>query len=124
VTGLFSYRVVRSTAFDNGVSSVITYEGDTYMVILTAGFGIDDKTDLTAEYLYTRSENFNDNSLDGLPLGLDNRRQGFLFRLSRRISETMDGQLGYGFYTYDEESSGGADDYTAHVISALWGLRF
>jgi hypothetical protein len=124
LTGLFSYQDVRSTAFQNGVSSVITYEGDIYTVILTAGFGIDDKTDLKAEYLYTRSENFNDNSLDGLPLGLDNRRQGLLFRLSRRISETMDGQLGYGFYTYDEESSGGADEYTAHVISALWGLRF
>lgn len=124
LTGLLSYQDVRSTAFESGVSSVITYEGDIYTVILTAGFGIDDKTDLKAEYLYTRSENFNDNSLDGLPLGLDNRRQGLLFRLSRSISETMDGQLGYGFYTYDEESSGGADEYTAHVISALWGLRF
>lgn len=123
-TGFFSYQDVRSTAFDNGVSSVIAYEGDIYMVLLTADYGINDKTDLKVEYLYTRSDNFDGNSLDGLPLGLDNRRQGLLVRLSRQISETIDGQLGYGFYTYDEESNGGADDYTAHVVSARWGVRF
>lgn len=124
LTGLFSYQDVRSTAFDNEVSSLIAYEGDIHMVVLTGGYGIDDKTDLKVEYLYTRSDNFNNNSLDGLPLGLDNQRQGLLVRLSRRITETIDGQLGYGFYRCDEESSGGADDYTAHVVSALWGVRF
>jgi hypothetical protein len=124
LTGFFSYQEVRSTAFDNGVSSVIAYEGDIYMVLLTAGYGIDDKTELNVEYLYTRSENFNDNSLDGLPMGLDNRRQGVLVRLFRKISETIDGQLGYGFYTYEEESGGGADDYTAHVVSTKLVVRF
>jgi hypothetical protein len=124
LTGLFSYQDVSSTAFDNGASSVIAYEGDVYMVLLTAGYGIDDKTDLKAEYLYTRSQNFNDTIFDGLPLGLDNRRQGLLVRLSRQINETIDGQLGYGLYTYDEESSGGADDYTAHVVSTRLGIRF
>jgi hypothetical protein len=124
LTGLFSYQEVRSTAFDNGVSSITAYEGDIYMVLLTAGFGINDETHLKAEYLYTRSENFDDTSDDGLPLGLDNRRQGLLVRISRRISETMDGQLGYGFYTYDEESSGGLDDYTAHVASTRLGVKF
>jgi len=36
----------------------------------TTGYALDDKTDLTLEYSYSRSDNFSDNSSAGLPLGL------------------------------------------------------
>jgi len=124
LTGLLSYQDARSTAFDNGSPSVITYEGDVYAVIGTAGFAIDTKTNLNVEYMYTRSDNFNDNSADGLPLGLDNQRHGLLMGLSRRITETMKAELRYGFYTYDENGNGGVDDYTAHLIGASWSMLF
>jgi hypothetical protein len=124
LTGLFSYQDAHSTAFDNGVPSVITYEGDVYTVIGTAGFAIDSKTDINAEYLYTRSENFDDNSADGLPLGLDNRRQGLLVGISRRITENTDATLHYGFYKYKEGSNAGADNYTTHLVSTSWIFRF
>jgi hypothetical protein len=123
LTGLFSYQDARTASFDNGVSSVITYEGDVYTVIGTAGYAIDRKTDLNLEYVYTRSENFTDNSTDGLPLGLDNQRHGLLVSLSRRITENTNAALHYGFYKYDEES-GGVDNYTAHLVSTSWVFRF
>jgi hypothetical protein len=124
LTGLFSYQDARSTAFDNGVPSVITYDGDVYTVIGTAGYAIDEKTDLTGEYLYTRSDNFTDNSADGLPLGLDNQRQGLLVGISRRITKNADASLHYGFYKYEEDSNGGADNYTVHLVSTSWVFRF
>jgi len=124
LTGLFSYQDARSTAFDNGSPSVITYEGDVYTVIGTAGFVIDTKTNLNVEYIYTRSDNFNDNSADGLPLGLDNQRHGLVVGISRRITETMKAELRYGFYTYDQNGNGGVDDYRAHLIGASWSMLF
>jgi len=122
LTGLFSYQALRSTAFDNGSPSVITYEGDVYGVIGTAGYAIDGKTDLNLEYVYTRSDNFTDNSADGLPLGLDNQRHGLLAGISRRITETMEAEFRYGFYTYDENGNKGADDYRAHLIAMRWSI--
>jgi hypothetical protein len=123
LTGLFSYQDVRTATFDNGVSSVITYEGDVYTVIGTAGYAIDRKTDLNLEYMFTRSDNFNDNSADGLPLGLDNQRHGLLVSVSRRITENTHAALHYGFYKYDEDS-GGVDNYAAHLVSTSWVFRF
>jgi hypothetical protein len=124
LTGLFSYRDARTSVFDNGIPSVITYHGDVYTVIGTAGYALDSKTDLTCEYLFTRSDNFEDNSASGLPLGLDNQRHGFLAVISRRITDYLEVGLRYGFYTYDEDSNGGADDYTAHLIGVGLALTF
>jgi hypothetical protein len=94
------------------------------MILLAAGYGIDDKTDLKAEYLYLRSDNFNDNSTDSLPLGLDNQRHGLSVSLSRRITKNIYGQLRYGYYSYNEESNGSVDDYKAHLVSTSWVYRF
>jgi len=124
LTGLFSYREVSSSAFDNGAPSVITYEGDVYTVMGTAGYAIDGKTDLNLEYVFTRSDNFTDHSADGLPLGLDNQRHGLLAGISRRIRETIEAEFRYGFYTYDENGNGGADDYRAHLIGVRWSISF
>jgi len=124
LTGLFSYRDERTSSFDNDVASVVDYEGDVLTFIGTAGYAVDEKTDLTAEYLYTRSDNFNDNSLNGLPSGLDNRRQGLLVRFSHRITETIEAELRYGFYAYDENGNGEVDDYRAHMIGISWSMLF
>lgn len=124
LTGLFSYQDARTSTFANGVQSVITYEGDVYTVIGTAGYAIDRKTDLNLEYVFTRTDNFNDNSADGLPLGLDNQRHGLLIGISRRIKENTNAALQYGFYKYDEDSNGGVDNYTAHLVSTSWVFRF
>jgi hypothetical protein len=123
-TGFFSHQDVRGTAFNNDVSSVTAYEGDIYMILLSGGYAIDDKTDLKAEYLYLRSDNFNDNSTDSLPLGLDNQRHGLSVSLSRRIAENIYAQLRYGYYSYNEESNGSVDDYKAHLVGTSWVYRF
>jgi len=124
LTGLFSYRDTRTSAFDNGVPSITTYDGDVYTFIAAAGYVVDDETDLNIEYLFTYSDNFDDNSSSGLPLGLDHERHGLLAKLSRRITKNIEAWLRYGFYAYDEDSNGGVDDYTAHLIGAGLGLAF
>ena len=122
LTGLFSYRDAKSESFDNDSASVIGYEGDVYSFIGTAGWAVGEKTDLTLEYLYSRADNSQDNSADGLPLGVDNKRHGLSLGCSRKINDQVQARFQYGFYKYDEESNGGVDDYEAHLLGA--GLEF
>lgn len=124
VSGLVSYQDIRMNTFDNGVHSVGTYNGDVLSVIAGAGLALDSKTDLNAQYIFSYSDNFDNNSSDGLPLGVDNQRHAVLATLTRQISKHFSARLRYGFYKYDDPGMGGADDYTANLIAAGCSLRF
>jgi hypothetical protein len=124
LTGLFSLQDTRTIAFANSDPSILTYVGNVYTVLGSAGYALDEKTDLTVQYSYSRSDNFTDNSAAGLPLGLDFRRHGATVSLSRRISKNVAARLGYGFYEYDEPSSGGFNNYKAHLATASCTLTF
>lgn len=124
LTGLFSYRDARTRVFDNDSPSTINYHGDVYTIMGAAGYAVDNKTDLNIEYLFTRSDNFKDNSSSGLPLGLDNRRHRCFATVSRSITDHLKISFRYGFYLYNEESNDGADDYTAHLLGGALTMSF
>jgi outer membrane receptor for Fe3+-dicitrate len=124
LTGLFSFQDTRTAVSDNQNPSVITYRGNVYTAIGTAGYALDNKTDATVEYSYSRSDNFTDNSSDGLPLGIDNQRQGLIVGLQRKLTDHILAKLRYGYYEYYETSNGGIDNYVAHLASASCTLRF
>jgi hypothetical protein len=88
------------------------------------GYALDSKTDLTVEYSYSRADNSVNNSSAGLPLGLDFQRHALLAGISRKISKNVIARLRYGFYEYDEPSSGGINNYIAHLASASCTVRF
>jgi len=124
LTGLFSFQDDKSTAFDNGSPSVVTWEADVFSMLLTAGYSIDEQTGLSLEYLFSRSDNAQKNILDGLPLGVDNRRHGLRLGLARQMTDKAQARFQYGYYKYDDESSGGADDYRAHVFFLTFAYSF
>ena len=118
LSGLFSLQDTRT------VSEGLEYDGNVYTAVGTAGFALDNKSDLTVEYSYSRSDNFTDNSATGLPLGLDYQRHGFIAGVSRKISENVTARLRYGWYQYNETSNGGINDYTAQLAVASCSIRF
>ena len=124
LTGLFSYQDTHTSTFDNNNPSVISYRGSVYTVVTTAGYALDNKTDLTAQYVYSRADNFKDNSADGLPLGLDNQRTAVLVGLQRKITDNIIARVRYGYYENNESSNGGVDNYTANLASASCTMRF
>ena len=124
LTGLFSFQDTRTVAFANDNPSVIAYRGNVYTVVGTAGYALDKKTDLTVEYTYSRSDNFTDNSADGLPLGIDNQRHGLIVGLQRKLTDHILARLRYGYYEYNERSNGGIDNYVAHLAGASCTVRF
>ncbi|MEJ2725968.1 MAG: hypothetical protein P8175_15255 [Deltaproteobacteria bacterium] len=124
LTASFSYTDAKTTSLLNDVPSILTYHGDVFSAQGTAGLGVDEETNLTFQYLYNRSNNFEDNSLYGLPLGIDNEGYGFLAALSRNLTKKTRIRIRYGYYNDNEPSIGGVDDYRAHLISAEAAFRF
>jgi hypothetical protein len=124
VTGLFSLQDTRTIAFANGNPAVIPYRGNVWTAMGTAGYALDNKTDVNVEYTYSRTDNSTVNASAGLPLGLSDQRTGLLVGLTRRISSNVMARVRYGFYDYNDRSGGGIDNYTAHLASASCTVRF
>jgi hypothetical protein len=134
--GSFTYDDTSTSAYDHNAHSVVTYHGNVYTIIATAGYAIDNKTDLTVEYSISKTDNSQNNGSDntpkagysntdyGLPLGLDNEIQAVSVGIARRFTENITGRLRNGFYTYRESSNGHKDDYSAYLASASCSLRF
>ena len=89
LTGAFTFQDTRTIGFANDVPSVLAYRGNVYTVFGAAGYALDAKTDVTLDYTFSRSDNFRDNSADGLPLGLDNQRHAVTAGLTRRDRKSV-----------------------------------
>jgi hypothetical protein len=57
-------------------------------------------------------------------LGLNFQRHEVQAGVSRKISKNVVARLRYGFYSYDESSTGGFNNYVAHLASASCSVRF
>ena len=124
LTGYFSFQDTRTATFVNQNPSVTAYKGGVYTIMGTAGYALDEKTDATLEYSYSASDNFTDNSANGLPLGLTDHRHSLMAGLSRKLRENVIARLRYGFYEFDETRNGGINNYRANLVSANCTVRF
>ncbi len=118
VTGLFSFQDTRT------LTEIAEYKGNVYTAVGTAGFVLDNKSDITLEYSYSRSDNFTDTSANSLPLGIDYQRHGLIAGISRKFTKNVEARLRYGWYDYNESSTGGINNYIAHLTSASCTVRF
>ena len=124
LTGYGSFQDTRTVTFANQNPALTPYKGNVYTVVGTVGYALDEKTDATIEYSYSASENFTDNSANGLPLGLADHRHSVLAGLSRKLRDNVIVRLRYGFYEFAESSNGGIDNYRANLVSANCTVRF
>jgi mono/diheme cytochrome c family protein len=119
-----SYQDVRSTSLHEYSSAVVPYRGDIWSVLCHARYVLTKKTDLTAGYTFSRADFGQDNYADGLPVGMRYDLHGLQAGVISKCTKNLTTRLQYGFYHYDEPTSGGANDYTAHSIFASLSLRF
>ena len=124
LTGYFSLQDTRTATPVNDNAAVPTYRGNVYTAMGTTGYALDKKTDLTLSYSYSYADNFVNNFAAGLPLGLDFQRHEAHAGITRKISSNVVAHLRYGFYSYDESSTGGYNNYIAHLATASCTLRF
>jgi hypothetical protein len=98
-------------------SIVAPYDGQIYSLTASANYALNKSTDLTATYLFSKS-NFQQDNLEGLPLGIVYDRNAVLAGVRRRFSKNVMGSLQYAYYTYNEPSSAGINNYRANTVFA------
>jgi hypothetical protein len=119
-----SYQDVRSTTRHDNTAAVVPYRGDIWSVLCHGRYVLTKRTDLTAGYTFSRADFSQDNYADGLPVGMRYDLHGLQAGVISRCTKNLTTKLQYGFYNYDEPSSGGANDYTAHAVFVSLNLRF
>ena len=123
-SGAFTYGRSRAVTADNNDPSVAPYRGNVYTVIATASYALNPKTALLATYNFSRADYGQNNSNNGVPLGIDFTRHQLLVGLTRRFNQRVSGSLRYGFSQYSEPGSGNANHFTAHGIFATLDYRW
>ena len=108
--------------------SGITNSDDNYFTgSLSAGYAIDDKTQVTGTFTYYGASNYN--AYPGaMGYGLNTQEYGASVALTRLINPNVIWSLRYGFYTsntqYAPDQSNGASDFTAQMVSTSLQVRF
>jgi mono/diheme cytochrome c family protein len=103
---------------NNEDPAVEDFEGEVYTFMLGGSYMMDEKTDFTAHYFLSKGDFSQDNEADGIPLGIEYEQHGFQAGVSTKIGDHARVQLQYLLQDYQEPSSGGWNDYTAHGIMA------
>lgn len=104
--------------------AILDAQNNYWTLNFNSGLVVDDKTDLNVGYFYYQSDNFDDNSAAGLPLGMSAEEHGVTATLTRRLTERLRLTLRYGYFHYDEETSGGNGDYASHLVYSTLQYRF
>jgi hypothetical protein len=124
LSGAFTYSDSRILTLQTTDPSVVPYKGDIYAVTASATYALNDMTDVRAAYNFSRADYGQDNIVGGLPLGLNYTRHALTLGLTRRFTNYLTTKFGYGFYQYQEPSTGGLNNYTAHGVFATLVMKW
>ena len=105
-----------------GTNLVLNARNNYWNASLLAGIVLTEKTDFQAQYFYYRADNYVDNSAFSQPYGAEAEEHGVTGTLIHRLSKRLHVSLRYGFFTNRDRTSGGHNDYTAHMVSS--SLRY
>lgn len=127
--GTFSYALDSSTtpvsSLTGAAAGLVTdARNDYWQATATVTFIVDDKTDLLASYFYYRANNFINNSSISMPYGTSANDHTVNVGLTRNFSKTVRGSLSYGYFRHRDETSGGFDNYDAHLVFSTITYRF
>jgi hypothetical protein len=123
VSSAFNLRQSRISTAHNLSPVIVDYEGDVYSSISRATVILNNKTDLTLGYTYSWADYGQDNFDRGLPLGIVYDWHMVSAGITRAWKKNLSTNLQYRFYSYDEENTGGFNNYTAHGILASLTMR-
>ncbi|MDA1276211.1 MAG: hypothetical protein O2960_19525 [Verrucomicrobia bacterium] len=118
LSSTFSYANSRSASGVINSTTVVPYEGDTFSAISSANLILNERTDWNTSYSFSRADYKQRIDTGISPFGIVYDRHGIVTGLIRRFKKNITSHLQYGYFRYDEPTSGGARNYTAHAIMA------
>lgn len=110
-----SYQESRTWTAER-TNSVAPYHGGVWNIAASSTFALNNRTDLTGSYSFSRARFGEHSPTDGLPLGIDYDLHSVQLGVSHRVNANVAAGVQYGFFQYDELTAHGFNDYTAHLI--------
>lgn len=104
--------------------AVLEAQNNYWTLTFNSGLVLDNKTDLNLGYTYYHADNYEDNSAIGLPYGVGASEHGINATVVRRLTPKLRLTLRYGYYVFNDDTSGGHNDYEAHVVYSGLQYRF
>lgn len=106
------------------IPQVLNFSSDYWTASCAAGFALDDKTNLQADYTYYRANDYVNNAAFGMPYGSGATEHTVSASISRQITRNIRLMLKYGYSNYRDQTSGGFNNYDAHLIYSSLQIRF
>jgi hypothetical protein len=104
--------------------SVLNAQNNYWTVNANSLFVIDDKTDFDLGYFYYCAANSQNNIVDGVPYGSDQRQYSLTATLTRRITKNLRWNIKYAYTHYDDYASNGRYNYDSNMIFSSLQYRF
>ncbi|MEK7677005.1 MAG: hypothetical protein AAB676_14325 [Verrucomicrobiota bacterium] len=104
--------------------AILNAQNNYWTLNFSSGLVLDDKTDLNLRYFYYRADDYSNNSSVGVPYGTGAEEHGITATMMRRLAKNLRLTLKYGFFHYDDETSGGNNNYQAHLVYSSLQYRF
>jgi hypothetical protein len=112
-------------AGSSGINNLVLNSASDYWTVdATAGYALNEKTDLQLQYSYYRADDYVDNSAASQPFGAGDEQHSVTATLTRRITQALQVSLKYGFFRNRDETSGGLSNYDAQLVYASMQYRF
>lgn len=108
----------------NASPTILDFRNDYWTVTAAAGYIIDNKTDVRADYTFYRANDYTRNAQVGMPYGMGATEHTASLTLTRQLNKSMRLMMRYTYFTYDEETSGFHNNYEAHSIFSGLQYRF
>jgi predicted porin len=108
----------------NTSPTVLDFKNDYWTASGAAGFVLDQKTDVRAEYSYYRANNYQNNFLVALPYGMGATEHTVSAGISRQITNNVRLKLQYSYFHYTDLLAGGHNNYEAHAVFSSLQFRF
>ncbi|MDA7510407.1 hypothetical protein N8737_02430 [Verrucomicrobia bacterium] len=103
---------------------LVPFEGQTYTLLGSANYILSKTLDWNTTYSFSRADFGQSDTGLNLPIGMDYDRHGIVTGFSKKLSDTSQVGFQYGFFTYDEPTVAGANDYTAHSVFLTYKRSF
>ncbi|MBC8548395.1 MAG: hypothetical protein H8D23_01975 [Candidatus Brocadiales bacterium] len=102
------------------------FEGDSTTFVNNAIFALNEKTEFSADYQVSLTDNYDENNINdlGLPLEHDYTMQSLTLGVKHKIRKNMTLWSRYSLYDFDESHISDIDNYTDHLFAIGGEIKF
>ncbi len=105
-------------------NAILPSQNNYWNASLMSGYALDKKSDLQLQYTYYRADNYRDDSTAGMPYGAGAEEQSVTLGYNRKLTDTIRWDIKYGYMVSHDQTSGGMNDYIAHMLYSGVNVSF